>query len=48
MAKEAGKKQRGRFPLHHQNPVSTTKKPADLQEMATKIGEFFHHLRNPG
>jgi hypothetical protein len=48
MAKEAGKKQRGRFPLQRQNRVSTTEKPADLQETATKFAVFFHQLRNLG
>jgi hypothetical protein len=48
MAKAAAENQPGRFPLHRQNRISTTKKPADLQEMARKIVEFFHQLRNQG
>ena len=48
MAKETRKKQRGRFPLHRQNRVSTTKKPGNLQATGPKIAPIFHGLRNMG
>jgi hypothetical protein len=48
MAKKAGKKQGGRFPLHRQNGVSTTKKPGNLQETGPKIVVFFKGVRNLG
>jgi len=48
MAKEAAENQRGRFPLHRQNRVSTTKKPGNWQETGLKIVVIIHQLRNLG
>ena len=48
MVKEAGKMQGGRFPLHRQNGVSTTKNTGNSRGKRLKIVEIFLQLRNIG